>query len=360
MDFPHDPDFVQSELLRRVPGYPVVVYSGYSVSRQRAVVYKVIEDTKVNEVNVARVMREAKIMLGLKSPNICEVMELKRIVAAGTTYQCIVMERLAKDWAAEIYEKALAGEHFEEAVLVGRMFILISTLAHMQTLEIAHRDIKPENIFLTLDQPPHIKLADFDSCKAEFTLSSRSTLQGTVPYLSPKLYEAHKRNQFNAVHNLFKSDVYSLASTIVHAGQLRIPEMGLRNIAKTGVIDRLPYSPNLQNMLKWMLAEEEDDRPDFLSLAERLEIIPSLTVSVPYLNSHPDCPKCHYKCGSVPYIQLPCYHIWTYCSKACMEQGVAEGRECGFISCFICTQRYRYRDLEAAVPRLRDLFGYRQ
>lgn len=359
MAFSHDPDFVQSELLRLVPYFPVTLYSGFSVSRGRAVVYKVIEDTKANAISVAKVTKEAKIMMELKSPNICEVMELKQIATPTTTYLCIVMERLEKDWATEIYEKERAGKRFEESVLLERLYLLIGTLAHLQTREIAHRDIKPDNIFLTSDQPPRIKLADFDSCKADFSYNRRSTLQGTVPYLSPKLYDAYKRDLHNATHNIFKSDVYSLAVTIVHAGQLGIPEMGIRKMAQSGVIDRLPYSPTLQNLLKIMLAEEEDDRPDFLTLAERLGIRPSLTVAFPYLNLHPNCPKCSNKCASVPYIQLPCYHIWTYCSETCMDQDLAEGREVGFVSCLVCAQKYRYSDFEAAIPRLRGMFGHR-
>lgn len=357
MSFPHDPDFVQSQILSFTNGYPVVIHHGYSISRDCKVVYKVIEILPKNKGNIDYITREAEIMKKLRSPNICKVMELKKIhTNTGNSYWCIVMEKLDKDWHREIEERAYHQTKYAESVLWERLYVLISTLANLQINKIAHRDIKPLNIFLTNDSPPRVKLADFDSAKADFNLSSANTLLGTEQYLSPKLYRAFDRKQLNTIHNVFKSDVYSLGVTFVHAASLCVPEPGTRNLLRTLVIDQLPYSERLKSTLRRMLVEEEEGRPDCVELAESLAVIPSLEVEVPYLKVRSECPQCTTSCALVPFVQFPCEHVIAYCSTTCMDASLSAYRAQGYVSCVICGQKYRYEDLDTAIPKLRGLF----
>jgi serine/threonine protein kinase len=284
-------------------------------------------------------------------------MESKRIhTNTGKSYWCIVMEKLDKDWFQEIQNTASARTRYAESVLWERLYVLISTLANLQISKIAHRDIKPSNIFLTNDSPPRVKLADFDSAKVEFNLSSANTLQGTEQYLSPKLYRAFTRKQMNTIHNVFKSDVYSLGVTLVHAASLCMPEPGTRNLLRTEMIDLLPYSERLKSTLRLMLIEEEEDRPDCVELAEWLAVIPSLEVEIPYLKVRSECPQCATSCALVPFVQFPCEHVIAYCSATCMDASLSAYRAQGYVSCVICGQKYRYEDLDTAIPKLRGLF----
>ena len=352
MSFTFDPDFINSELLSQYPDYPVIIHSGYSLSHNRMVVYKVIEETPGNARFVQAVEKEARTMMKVKSPNICEVLELKKV----TTYCCVVMERMERDWLTEIQSRANSKTHYKETELWTRLYVLVCTLAALQQLKIAHRDIKPANVFLTSHSPPRIKLADFDSCKVEFAFKP-STLRGTVAYLSPKLYRAYNHNESHTQHDVYKSDVYSLGVTMIHAMQLSIESFGTFEIRRYPDMDRLSYSETLKSVIRLMLTEEEENRPDFLSLADHLHLLPSLDSLTPLFDSQSQCVSCASLCTSVPCIELPCRHLLAACSRRCLAVFSFESRQDDYIRCSICRQRYRYSDFVTALPALHGLYS---
>lgn len=101
---------------------------------------------------------------------------------------------------------------------------------------IKSRDIKPENLLLKGDQ---IKITDFGVSrkllKERLTIIP-GTLVGTPAYLSPKLWDAFANGQFQVtkvnkiMHNLEKSDIYSLGITLLQT-TLLLPqeEIGILN-----------------------------------------------------------------------------------------------------------------------------------
>lgn len=103
------------------------------------------------------------------------------------------------------------------------------------------------------------------------------TLQGTFGYMSPELRTAFVEHVDRPLYHTFKSDVYSLGMTVLSMATLHI----FRNTSKGSIIftnpdsidnaiTQLRYSESLKTVLRGMLAQQIELRPDFLQLHETL------------------------------------------------------------------------------------------
>ena len=139
--------------------------------------------------------------------------------------------------------------------------------------------MKPQNILVSPDCT--YKLCDFGNAKeVDFGISQTHTMVGTPLYLSPQLRSRFSENlrgtySSRVVYDPFKSDVYSLALTVLYFVQLKPPhefaDIDMLSVNTGKVLGSLKVSDELRMVLRWMLQIDESQRPDFVQLKERLE-----------------------------------------------------------------------------------------
>lgn len=336
MSFPYDPDFQNSTLLNGHPGASVQIHSGFSQSRGKEVVYKALEVNQATEFLVPFAEQEGKLAIENHSDHICEVFEYKNVWGDGNRYFCIIMERLESDWFQEIERHKQDASPYTEKLLWDRLYPLVATLAALQDRKIAHRDIKPQNIFLK-GLSSQVKLGDFGSSKVIDECYGMQTLQGTPFYLSPLATEAMQRGERLVKHDLFKSDVYSLGMTFMHACYLELKAEWLRD-RSTGAIllnlPKFPYSKNLEDVLKCMVQASEEERPDFRTLAGWLGVYPDLN-QVRYV-AGVKCSQCASDSPNAGQWFLPCGHQLVFCSNTCIENYLQQDITVTWVMCRQC------------------------
>ena len=155
--------------------------------------------------------------------------------------------------------------YYKEQELIHIVKQLVSALAYLQVQKVAHRDIKPQNVLL---YPNSVyKVADFGEAKEIKISKQQNTLRGTELYMSPVLYNGLKWNKKDVLHNVYKSDVFSLGYCLLYAASLNFKIINeiretLENLSKRGVgfinlenIDRIQYQ--IDNRLFNITVEEE-------------------------------------------------------------------------------------------------------
>lgn len=156
----------------------------------------------IEDVDVARVRREARLAASLNHPNVVAVFDL--VEEAGRHW--LVMEyvegvslgRLVRDQG-----RLPVGETASVAIQAA------SGLAAAHAEGIVHRDVKPGNIMVTPDG--EVKLTDFGIARADSdaTLTQTGLLTGSPAYLAPEIASGHAASP--------ASDVWSLGATVYHA-----------------------------------------------------------------------------------------------------------------------------------------------
>ena len=141
--------------------------------------------------------------------------------------------------------------------------------------KIAHRDIKPQNILVFKNDV--YKITDLGEAKGAKNNTQLSTLKGSQYFMSPNLFFAFKYNGSNhkVVHNIFKSDVFSLGFCFLYAMNLNMKliqslreENNMKNvinIVKKFGIDK-KYSNKFMNIIYNMIQIDENKRMDFVEL----------------------------------------------------------------------------------------------
>lgn len=166
---------------------------------------------------------------------------------------------------------------YHEESIYEAFYNLITCFKSLQERNLCHRDIKPGNIFIS--SYGVMKIGDFGEAKVAID-ESKHTIKGTPSFLSPKLRlafsEFNKNDSTNnkALHNPFKSDVYSLG--LVYLSMINLIKIDTEfsdiNEIQENIHQELSKISNesLKNILKKMLEHEEDNRPDFIELANIL------------------------------------------------------------------------------------------
>lgn len=95
--------------------------------------------------------------------------------------------------------QAAPNKRFPEAVCASYIYQIADALRYCHTKKVIHRDIKPENLLLCAKG--QIKIADF-GWSVHAPASRRSTLCGTLDYLSPEMVVGKTHNE--------KVDLWSL------------------------------------------------------------------------------------------------------------------------------------------------------
>ena len=159
-----------------------------------------------NEINFARFKREAKILAGLRHPNIVQVIDFNKS-PEGHPY--LVMELLE---GQTLHQRLKASAPIPKEELLAILDGLGSALQYAHDHGVIHRDLKPKNGFLV--RPPgaklSVKLLDFGISKLMTTSSmvtpSQWLVMGTASYMSPE----QAAGKFKDLDN--RSDIFSLAS----------------------------------------------------------------------------------------------------------------------------------------------------
>lgn len=220
--------------------------------------------------------------------------------AQGTfDYILLIMDYYPEgDLENEIKRRINQKEKWSNNELNSIFFNLIEGFAYMQERDIAHRDIKPQNI---LKNGNFYVISDLGN--AFKTEKNISDIAGTPAYLSPKLRQAYQNYQkgFSIEefdHNAFKSDVFSLGLVFLYMASLEsIMDLATTNEAiyferLSEKINRLTCSEEIIKLINWMLVFHEDERPDFLSIAENFNLnTDTCLIEIKDQKSQNDLPK---------------------------------------------------------------------
>ena len=193
-----------------------------------------------------------------------------------TTYMLyILMEKGESDWNTEIEKRAKLNDYYTEKELIDILKQLVDVLYFFQKNNIAHRDIKPQNILIFKNNI--YKITDLGEAKGVKNNSQLATLKGSQFFMSPNLFFSFKYNGNNTkvIHNIYKSDVFSLGYCFLYAMNLNMKliqklreENNMINviyiIKKFGICTK--YSEKLMNIIYNMIEIDENKRWDFIEL----------------------------------------------------------------------------------------------
>ena len=253
----------------------IAVYHGEFIATNLPIIIKEMKFLSLSDASEA--VEEALKQTRLNAhPNVTTVYGVTLSQRLDKYVVSLALEKLDTDLYQEIEARAKEGRYWAEGQLWAYLHAVISALEYAQTCELCHRDIKPQNLFLKSDGT--LKVGDFGSAKHFAYRMCASTLKGSPYFLSPLLKRAYLeslgRIDLQVVHNMFKSDVYSLGLTLLYMAKLG-PSMelakiqGLQEAAKEEIA-ALPYSDGLKGILGYMLMEEESLRPDFCTIKQWL------------------------------------------------------------------------------------------
>ena len=190
-----------------------------------------------------------------------------------------LMEMGERDWEKEINSRRQTNSYYTEKEMFNIASQLIHTLSLLQKNHITHRDIKPQNILIING---YYKLCDFGEIrimKREGIVVQR--IRGSELYMSPILFFGLRANMIQVKHNTYKSDVFSLGMCLLYAATMyfnctdEIREMTdmekINEILNKYLGER--YSNKFISLIYLMLQVEENTRPDFIDLEEKLNIL---------------------------------------------------------------------------------------
>jgi len=261
-----------------------VVYSGRQDFLDRRVAVKFLSVDLRSEQFAARFRREAKILAGVKHPNIVSC------YAAGTTetgQSYLVMELVEgpnlKTWIGKNGPLSVTA-----ALRMTRA--LASALTHAHEQGVIHRDVKSENILLETASSTQIdfhfpfvpKLVDLGLARMtregmDLGLTSPGSVMGTPSTMSPEQFD-------DPDHVDFRTDIYGLGC-VLHEMLTGKPAFSAANLGDLVVAKRRPQGPdpsrdhasipaNVGSLVSAMLAADRELRPATYSvLLEQLDAL---------------------------------------------------------------------------------------
>ena len=221
----------------------------------------------VKEVNLARLSakerdesrNEARVLQQLSHPNIVRFVE--HFERRNILY--IVMEYAD---GGDLHQKIKnqRNTRMKEDTILHYFVQLCLAVEYLHSRHILHRDIKTMNIFLTSNGT--VKLGDFGiSTVLRNTMAMANTVCGTPYYFSPELCKSKPYNN--------KSDVWALGVVLYELAMLTHPFDGtsLQQLAQRIVKSPYPsvascYSPELKELIGWMLQKEVAKRPSIAAV----------------------------------------------------------------------------------------------
>jgi len=245
------------------------VYLGFHLSLERPVAVKVLHSYIEEDPGLmARFQREAKVVAGLRHPNIVQIFDFD--ATEGHPY--IVMEYL-KGPTLSTYLRGLheRNERIPTHQVARLLKVLTSALDYAHSQGMIHRDIKPGNIMLhgTADEIPLDKpltndvdavLTDFGLVRVEHAASQTASgmVSGTPSYMSPEQARGDKTDH--------RTDIYSLGVVLYEMLAGRVPfeadtSMSVLYMQINEPPPPIPgVSPEVQAVMNRALAKNPNDR----------------------------------------------------------------------------------------------------
>lgn len=229
--------------------FAVVKMATHVVTKSKVAI-KIIDKTKLNEENLAKIFREVHIMKRLRHPHIIrlyQVMETEKMIYLVTEYAP----------GGEIFDHLVRNGRMPEpeARRIFRQIVLAVRYLHQQ--RVVHRDLKAENLLLDADN--NIKLADFGFSNEYTPGVPLNTWCGSPPYAAPEIFEG---KQYDGP----RADVWSLGVVlyVLVCGALPFdgPTMQLlRSVVVSGKF-RIPFfmSADCEKLIRHMLVVEPERR----------------------------------------------------------------------------------------------------
>jgi serine/threonine protein kinase len=202
------------------------VYLGSHLALERPVAIKVLHSYVEQDPDLlARFQREAKVVAGLRHPNIVQIFDFD--TTDGHPY--IVMEYLKGPTLATYLRRLHERNERIPLHQVARLLkVLTAALDYAHTQGVIHRDIKPGNILLhgkadeiPLDKPltndVEAVLTDFGLVRIEHSASQTASgiISGTPSYMSPEQARGDKTDH--------RTDIYSLGVVLYEMLAGRVP-----------------------------------------------------------------------------------------------------------------------------------------
>lgn len=142
---------------------------------------KVVEKTRLNELEREMLRSEVAIMRLLNHPNVVEMKE----VYEDRTKLYLVMELVE---GGELFDRIRQKRVFSEFTAFHCTRQLLTIVQYLHEVGIIHRDIKPENILLSDEsEVPTLKLADFGLSKLVGPDDTLQVACGTLGYVAPEV-----------------------------------------------------------------------------------------------------------------------------------------------------------------------------
>ncbi|XP_015185254.1 PREDICTED: serine/threonine-protein kinase SIK3-like isoform X2 [Polistes dominula] len=229
--------------------FAVVKMATHVVTKSKVAI-KIIDKTKLNEENLAKIFREVHIMKRLRHPHIIrlyQVMETEKMIYLVTEYAP----------GGEIFDHLVRNGRMPEpeARRIFRQIVLAVHYLHQQ--RVVHRDLKAENLLLDADN--NIKLADFGFSNEYTPGVPLNTWCGSPPYAAPEIFEGKH-------YDGPRADVWSLGVVlyVLVCGALPFdgPTMQLlRSVVISGKF-RIPFfmSAECEKLIRHMLVVEPERR----------------------------------------------------------------------------------------------------
>lgn len=259
---------LNSTVLAAIPGTRSVrQYLG--TYQGQKVIIKAISVPADSDYNA--IYRKYEALLSIDHPNVLRIMHCSWMQENSQWQLVIITEMCELNLGKHISERARTGQFWSEAEAWDLLRVLVATFAYLQEQGIDHRDIKAGNIFLSTEGV--VKIGNF--AEQGFAHIDEG-LKDSPLYFSPLLKSAFLNRQPNAVHDVYKSDVYALGITMLHVLSLA-PPMSLMNAsdleqATLEILNPLYwYSHHLKVTIIWMVKADESQRYDFKALHANLQ-----------------------------------------------------------------------------------------
>ncbi|KAJ6538796.1 kinase-like domain-containing protein, partial [Mycena vulgaris] len=171
------------------------VYKALQKGTSKWVAVKVINQTIRHNVTAAiaeaQLLREIRIMLTLRHPNICELHEFFR---NPNTSIDLVLEFVGGGDLLSFITHPKHNDGLTDWMCCHLTFQICKALVYIHSKGITHRDLKPENILLTDEDPPIVKIADFGLAKLVDEATALRTMCGTPTYIAPEIVMRDNNN----------------------------------------------------------------------------------------------------------------------------------------------------------------------